>query len=388
MTYGVTPAGFVAKPAAVIQSELEDGWRGIFGASVNLDPDTPDAQILGTFALPLDEAWQVMAAIYASFRPSQAAGAALSEIVAFNGITRKFGGHTVVSATISTSGGTVFLPDGTRARTVAGDEFELQTDLGNSFANGAGSLWQAVEKGPITVGPGELSEIVTPVSGWTGVSNALAQLITGSDEESDGTLRARRRVSTQTGATNILDALYSQVLQVAGVLAARVYVNDTGAVVDGRPAHSYEVVVEGGDDAAVAAAIWLKHPAGIELFGTTTENILDSQGFTQAIDFTRPTYVDIIVEVTVSATADYPATGDDDIKQAILDYAGGQLVEGEEFGIGDDVLLSRLYSATNSVPGHHVTALQIGDPVLGTSDISIDETERARFTLANITVNS
>ena len=386
MSFGLTPEGFNRKTIADMIATLYPAWRGIFSDDVDLSADSPDAQILDAFIGELDEGWQTLEDIYDSMRPSKAVGTALSEIVGFNGIGRKLGSSTVVQGQLTISIASVYLPPTTIVETTSGDQFQIV--LGGVFTNGNTATFTSVDKAAILVAPGELTKIVTPVSGWTSITNASAQLSIGSANESDGTLRSRQKVSTQNGASNILESLYSALLQVTGVLRSRVYVNATAATVDGRPAHSYEAVVEGGANAEVAAAIWSRHPSGIEMFGGESEVIVDSQGFNQTIEFTRPTAVDIVVNIVVAPTADYPSTGDDDIKQAILDYAEGLLVDGEEFGIGDDVLLSRLYSATNSVPGHNVTTLQIGDPTLGTADITIDEVERARFTIANITVTS
>lgn len=387
MSFGVTPQGFVRKTQSEIQASLEAGWIGIFGSGVDLSPSTPDAQIIGLFSGALAEVWQAAEAAYFSYRPRQAMGTALSELVGFNGLTRLPGTKTFVSITFAVTGGPVAITTDFRIQSSAGDLF---AKIGPSGTQGDGTVavFGSVEEAPIVVPVGDDWKIVTPVARLTAVSNAAAPIQVGTYAESDAQLRARQIVSTENAAANILESLYAALLQVEGVLRVRIYVNDTSGVVDGRPAHSYEVVVEGGTDADVAAAIWSRHPAGIELFGSTTESIVDSQGFSQDIEFTRPTPVDIVVDVILAATADYPSTGDDDIAQALVDYANGVLVEGEGFGIGDDVRITRLYTPINSVPGHHVTALEIGDPTLGTVDISIDETEVARFTVGNVTVTS
>lgn len=388
MSFGVTPEGFARKTLAEIKASLETGWRGIFGSNTDLSESTPDAQIIGLFAAALDEVWQAAAAVYASFRPSQAIGQALSDIVQFNGITRQQGTPSAVLMTITTTGGSVALNTTHRFATTSGDLF--YPIFPNSYSNGSSVIMVAVEKGPIAVGIGQLTQIVTPVSGLVSVTNAAVNYNTGTLDESDADLRARQAVSTEMAATNILESLYAALLNVAGVSDVRIYVNATAATVDGRPSNSYEVVILGGSNTDIANAIWQHHPAGIELFGSTSQDIIDSQGQTRSIEFTRPTLVPIYVTVTVASTSAYPDTGDADIKQAILDYAAGVLVPGEKFGIGDDVFPSRIYTAINSVPGHHVTALLVDDvdPPVSAADIVIDETEMASFVLANIDVTS
>jgi len=167
--------------------------------------------------------------------------------------------------------------------------------------------------------------------------------------------------------------------------------NDTDAVDgNGLPAHSFQVVVSGGADIDVADIIWLKKPAGIQAFGDITEQIIDSQGVSHDISFSRPTAVTIYVEVTITTFAEYPANGDDLIKQAIVDYANGDLVDNRSFGLADDVIYTRLYTPINSVAGHEIDDLQISisSPASGTANIAIAVDEIADFQIANITVVS
>ena len=385
MSFGVTPTGFVGRTWADILADLESEWRAIFGPDVDLSPNTPDAQILGVVAAALDTLWQELEAAYASFRPSQAQGAALSDLVQFNGLQRAPGSKTQVTVTLSTTG-LVALNPTDRIESSNGDLFVPV--LSSVWPNGSNVLFESVENAPITVPAGDAWTIVTPVSKLVSVSNAAPQSQVGSYVESDVDLRARRKRSTEAGAANISESLIAAVLAVSGVTRARLYENATNATLNGRPPHSYEVVAEGGTDDDVAAALWSKHPLGIQSFGSTPVVVNDSLGHPHTINITRPAPVDIVVNVVTSITPEYPGTGDDDIKQAILDYASGALVPGEGFGIGDDVSLSRLYTALNSVPGHNVTTFQIGAPALGTADVVIGETQVSRFTLANITVTS
>jgi hypothetical protein len=153
---------------------------------------------------------------------------------------------------------------------------------------------------------------------------------------------------------------------------------------------SRSVIVVGGVDEEIGNAIWLKKPAGILSFGNSTVQIIDSQGIPHNISFSRPTEVDIYVEVTLNTFAEYPANGDDLIKQAIVDYANGDLVAGRGFSLADDVVYTRLYTPINSVQGHEITDLRIGTSPspTGTSNIPIAATEISNFLIANIVVNS
>src|SRR5690606_29993812 len=125
----------------------------------------------------------------------------------------------------------------------------------------------------------------------------------------------------------VIDAIFAGVSNIEGVTQVVVLENDTDTTnVDGLPPHSFQVIVVGGNDTDIADVIWLKKPAGILAFGSTAVEILDSQGLPHDISFSRPTLVDIYVEVDITTFADYPSNGDDLIKQAIVDYANGDLI--------------------------------------------------------------
>lgn len=64
-------------------------------------------------------------------------------------------------------------------------------------------------------------------------------------------------------------------------------------------AGGYEVVILGGDDAAIAETIFAYHPAGANIIGTTEYDIESGCGFCQRVAFTRPTPVDVCVRLVI-----------------------------------------------------------------------------------------
>jgi uncharacterized phage protein gp47/JayE len=381
VSFGVVSTGF-SRPS--LNELIEDVWdifAAAFGDDISRAPGTPQAQLVGNLAAMFDIAWQAAEDLYNQNRPSTAQGVPLTQLGAFIGIDRLDPTVSIVIATVTGPPGTPVLT----SQFVRSDSGDLFRPTFDTEISGLGTVtlgFAAFQTGPIVCAAGELTEIVSAGTGWASITNGVGtgdvggQL--GSDGESDEAFRQRYAASTELQATNILESLYAALLAINGVTQVRIYVNDTAGTVAGRPAHSYEVVIEGGADADIAEAIWAHHPAGITLFGSTTENITDSQGQTQAINFSRPTPVDIVVAITTATGADFPSTGVDDIKAAIVSFGPGQ------FGIGDDVNVARLYTPANSVQGHVISALTIDG---GTADVTIDEDEVARFTTANITVN-
>lgn len=388
--HGITDAGFKRKRLNQLLTELNSEVKSIFGENFNTSPESPDGQVNGVISESNANLWELAEEAYNAFNPKAATGATLSNLVQLNGITRLPATKTRAELNLTGDSGTV-IPAGSLVSTLdTGDQLATEVAVTLDGGGNATVFATAVEFGPIAMLANTITEIETPVTGWDTVNNP-DDAIPGTNQESDPDLRARRQRSVARDAQAIIDGIRSAVENLGGVTQAVVLENDTDAVDgNGLPAHSFQVIVAGGTDADVANEIWLKKPAGILAFGDITEQIIDSQGISHDISFSRPTPVDIFVEVTLTTFAEYPANGDDLIKQAIVDYANGDLLENRSFGLADDVIYTRLYTPINSVQGHEIDDLQIGlvSPASGTANIPIAATEIANFLVANIVVNS
>lgn len=335
--------------------------------------------------------------------------------------------------------------------------------------------------GPIAAPAGSLTIILTPIAGWTTLTNPQAG-ITGRDQETDAELRLRRAFSLHILGAATVEAIRSRLLQeVPGVTSVTVLenvtltqdpisiifsvdfitgntaqinfdgssigtvtftttalqmMNDIAALISaqheiasvtvggtgnrqltitmndseeidlafvlaggasqptysksgGRPPKSFEAIVEGGSDAAVALKIWQLKPAGIETFGNTHVVITDSQGNPQGIDFTRatPVYIWAQVTLTLNPQETFPANGQELVSEAILAY-------GNSLGIGIDVILQRVQAVVFSVPGIATATvllartLNISDtPSYVATDITIGQTEVSVWDLSRIDVS-
>ncbi len=388
--FGLTETGFSRKRLAYLLDELNGDMRSIFGDNFNVSPESPDGQINGVIAESNANLWELSEQCYHAFNPSAATGASLSNLVQLNGITRLAATSSRATLTVGGTTGTL-IPTGSLVSTDdAGEQFATDSDV-TLDSGGSGTVYaSALTTGPIIALAGTLTQIDTPLSGWTSVTNAL-DADEGTDEESDITLRARRERSVARDAQAIIDAIYAAVANLTDVTKVSVLENDTNVTdANGLPPHSFHVIVAGGDETEIAETIWLKKPPGILAHGSTEIEVLDSQGQPHAISFSRPTVIEIYVEIDLTSFDDYPANGDELIKAAMVDYSNGLLVAGRGFSLGDDVIYTRLYTPINSVAGHEIDALRIGivpSPV-GTANIAIGVTEVPNFTVSNIEVTS
>lgn len=259
--------------------------------------------------------------------------------------------------------------------------FTTSVNLGITKVRTVGEVI-AVEAGPSSQPASTIDTILTPMLGWDSVINPIAAT-SGEDRETDEQLRLRFRNGKFDRATNTIDAIYSALINLDGVTEVTIYENDTSVPdSNGVPGHSFLPIVSGGLSTEIANAIWENKPIGILSVGNTTVSISDSQGFPHPISFSRPNPVVIYISMDITTDVNFPANGNDQIRSALIEYFASN------FGTGDDVIYSRLYTAINSVPGHQVNSLTVGttpSPV-GTSNVAIAFDQIASLNSLNINI--
>jgi len=261
--------------------------------------------------------------------------------------------------------------------------FTVSSNLGIVKASNLTYL-VAETTGPVTEEAGSITNILTPVLNWDSVTNPY-NAVSGSNQESDSELRERFRSSKASRASNIIESLYSSLEALDNVEEVVIYENVMDTVdASGIPGHSFMSLVLGGVDSEIAQAIWNNKPAGIRTFGNTSYQILDSQGNPHTVNFQRPVQVPIYININLTKFPQYPSNGDAMVRQALIDYFDAN------FGIGDSVIYSRLYTPVNSVPGHQINSLTVGTSPNPTQmqNIPISFTQIASLSSANIIISS
>ena len=386
MSNGLLITGFSRKRLDQLLTELNDDMKAIFGDNLNLTPQSPDGQVNGVIAESQANLWEIAEQVHNAFNPSSSTGVSLSNLVQLNGIERKEATFSTVAIDVTGTDTTVIEAGRKISTSDTDSQFSIDADI--TIVGGVGSgTATAVLSGAVNALAGTLTNIDEPKAGWDTVTNA-ADADLGVNEETDAELRIRRRLSLATGAGSILEAILAAVLNVTDVTAVSLIENDTNATVGGVPAHSFHTVVNGGLDQDIADTIWNKKPTGILAFGSTTVPVIDSQGFSHDISFSRPTVINIYIDVAITPLTGFPTDGADQIKQAIVDYAAGILIEGRGFDIGDDVIYSEIYVPINTVDGVQVDDLFIGiaPSPSGTTTIAISADQVSDFDTSRINV--
>lgn len=391
-TYGLTDAGFVLKPLDVILAEVEAEMKAApaIGAEINVSATSVLGQFNGVLAPVAAELWEVAQAIYHSQDVDRNTGDAQDSVAAITGTIREAATKSRVSCTVNLNAG-ANIAIGAAQASVDGNSNARFTNT-TVMANPGGSaanftvVFEATVTGPVVANAGTLTVRDNSPTGWNSITNP-ADAVLGTEIETNSALRIRREQEIRQQGGSVIAAIASDLLTVDDVIDVVMLENDSDYTdSDGLPPHSFEAIVDGGTDAAVAASIWGNKPAGIQPYGEETEVVEGEDGEDHDVSFTRPTDRNVYIDVDVIVNAeDYPGDGDAQIKTAVA--ALGTSI----FGIGDDVILTRFYNAVFSVSGVlDVPAIRLGfsvDPT-GTANLDVATRERARFDTARIVVDS
>lgn len=270
-------------------------------------------------------------------------------------------------------------------------DFSVDSNLKIEEVASAGDF-TATATGAYTLPANSLDTIVTPVSGWNSVDNPVAG-ITGRAIETDSEFRLRREQSIAGIGNATEEAIKSNLLNdVSGVASVTVYSNRTDITdSQGRDPHSFEAVVEGGADVDIAAKILDIQGAGIQSYGNTQVNVTDSQGFLQAVFFSRPVSVYIFVKVKRDLYDEeiYPTNGDLAIKEAIVEWS----LDPANMTIGKDVIRQRLATPVYTIPGIEDIEITLDSsltlpysPSYAATNITIADRQEAVFSTDRIVV--
>lgn len=436
----LTPEGLVVRSLQEIRDDLDATCRGLFGQSIDLSDSSLMGQYNGAIAERLALLEEQLELVNASQDPDSATGAQLDSLCALTGTVRNPAAPSEVTLTL-TGADTTLVETGSRAAVeVTGDEFtttadatiaaltawanstaytlaQRRTNGGNAYVvitagtsagsggptteaaditdgtvhwrflgEGVGAVDVAAESaadGAIVATSGTLTEIVTPVSGWTGVINILDADL-GSAIESDEDLRVRRDLELARAGTGTVDAIRADLLELDDVTSVTVFHNPTDSTDgDGLPPHAVEALVQGGDDQAILDQLLASVAAGIATSGTTDGTATDSAGVDHDVSFSRPEGIDIYIDITVEVDPlRFPLGGDDLVALALV-------AAGDAYSTGRDVRASAVGAsafAVAGVIGAPVVEIGIAPSPGASTDIAISLRQLALFDSSRVTV--
>lgn len=197
------------------------------------------------------------------------------------------------------------------------------------------------EYGDIIIPDGVITKIVKSVAGLQKITN-IGGYIAGRLAETDAEFRKSYVDKIFNRSSAMLESVKSAILEnVQGVQSVAAYENDTNEFDDmGRPPHSIEVVVDGGDKTEIAQQIFATKCGGISTC-CTEENgevvvLKGIYGEDVIIRFNRPTnvYVWFQIGVTFNGATNPPSNYSERIKEIVLECM-------QNVGAGENVLPQR-----------------------------------------------
>lgn len=399
MSFGMTNTGFKPKRFADVLESLTTKLQTISDPDTGEYPfvnETADGLLMQFTSIIAEEiaiCWEQAYLASVQCDPQNASGVALRGLVQINAINPSYGSYTQIPMTIGGTAGTV-VPEGARISSTDGSQV-YQTTSATVIPNSGTITTTAVctEVGPNDPAAGTIIQIQTPIFGWNYASNGAATSI-GTNPDTDTQLHIKQSRATAATSYRQVDAIIAGIMNVPGVTFARLYVNNTTSTdARGITGKTMAPVIVGGLDTDIAEVLRLKAGSLDNFQGNLTNPIVytGDLGDTQTIDFYRPTEIPIYItlDITVTDSTSYPEDAETLIKQAIIAYAQYDQDGVAGFPPGADVLISRLYTPINTVPGFKVDTIEIGtDPnILSGSDIAIEWNEIAKFDADNITIN-
>lgn len=309
----IDSSGLTIQTPEEIRAEILDGaigypgMREIYGADINVDANSPDGQMVNIVTQVATDVLELSKQVYTSFDPDKAIGTSLDARCAINGVLRNAGTKTIQNVVVTTD----------RALTLAGlstsdTPFTVSDTSGNQYqlvstyafvgAASTSLVFQASLLGAVSSLPNTIISIVTVTLGVTAVNNPATYTTLGINEETDYALRIRRQKSVSLPSQGYLEGLIGALVDTTGVTEARVYENDTNTTdANGIPGHSIWCIVEGGANADVANAIYVKRNAGCGMKGLVTYSVLQVDGSYFTVKFDRPTSEDLYISFDIVA---------------------------------------------------------------------------------------
>lgn len=354
----ITSTGVIIPDTSDTLVTVVDEFRTGLGQDLVVTNDTPQGVMIAMEVEGRDSVARNNGALANQINPDIAGGVFLDAIGALTRSSRRPAMRSIIYG--ARLGGVVgsVIPPGSRVRIGSeGSIFTVMTqtiiaDGGFSYAN-----LQAQDYGPIAAAPSAVDTIVDGVLGWETVVNLKAAQ-PGRLLESDSAYRRRRRQTLARQGNGTPAAVQSYLMDIENVLSHtfRENVEYVTQVIDGvtlKP-HSIWVCVDGGTNSEIANALLSSKGAGSGWNGGITVTAIEPvSGQSYPVQFDRPS--EIIVMARVSARFNN-LDGQSIIKDALTQYADGELDGDEGLVVGASVYPFELAGAINQVEPRIVVA--------------------------------
>lgn len=377
--------GFHRPTYAELLAEQETRARQLFGDDI----ETGEATALGKYirlnVYDYARLYELAEKIYYARFPNFATGVQLDRLTPFANISRNpatVARHIVefygIAGKTVEQGSLVATGDGVTFYTL--EDVTMQDEgLGLGTAQVTVECTEFGTVGNVAVG--EIDRMGNP-NGYVREVRHIALKLLAKDAETDKALRERFHDVVKGTGSGTWEALYGALGRITNVDGVVIVENDTAETVGTMPPHSFQcyIVAPNTLDQQIGQTIFDKKPIGIKPLGEVEVTVLDSAGSAHVMRFSRAIEKQISLQATIKKTTSYPEDGTEQIKTNIANLING-------LSNGDDVILSRLYSAIHAVEGVAEVAdlkIKAGDGAFAAANIICLPAEFARIQKENI----
>ena len=377
--------GFHRPTYAELLAEQETRARQLFGDDI----ETGEATALGKYirlnVYDYARLYELAEKIYYARFPNFATGVQLDRLTPFANISRNpatVARHIVefygIAGKTVEQGSLVATGDGVTFYTL--EDVTMQDEgLGLGTARVTVECTEFGTVGNVAVG--EIDRMGNP-NGYVREVRHIALKLLAKDAETDKALRERFHDVVKGTGSGTWEALYGALERITNVDGVVIVENDTAETVGTMPPHSFQcyIVAPNTLDQQIGQTIFDKKPIGIKPLGEVEVTVLDSAGSAHVMRFSRAIEKQISLQATIKKTTSYPEDGTEQIKTNIANLING-------LSNGDDVILSRLYSAIHAVEGVAEVAdlkIKAGDGAFAAANIICLPAEFARIQKENI----
>ena len=398
-------AGLTAPDTGDIRQGVAEDWTLAFAdpdlPPLDTEPPTPAGQLIDAETAEIEAMNAAVLFLANMFNPKVSEGRWQEALGYIYFLNRKLDEPTVVTCQLTGLNGTV-IPYGALAQSADGYTLICNRSVTIGPSGAAEATFRCAETGPIPFAPHSVTAIVTVIPGWDTVDNAAAGAA-GRDLETRAEFEARRYASVAANAHGSTAALYGAVANITGVLDCQVLENigpnpalKYGVTV---PGHGVTVCVYGGEDAAIAEAIYRKKDNGADTGGNTeiTYAAADYHNAIYQYKILRPVTVNFWIRVKLGPGTFYTPAVSEALKQTLFDdfYGLSRETGNPRVGLAQTVYASRFYCPAMSVPGvKNILEIQVALGVSAPEDsafsdvVIISGDQEPVTSLANILVIS
>lgn len=383
--------GFTRKTYSDLVDEMEEKFKELFGADINLASYTPLGIIMRVMAFFYAMIWDAIEKVYNSRFIKKSDGVSLDYHGSDKRVLRNPASNAYVTLKFVGTPNYIIQAE-TIARTEGDVQFATLEDVTIGLDGTATVQAISVETGGYNnVLPQTITYLLEADENITSVTNEM-KADGGADIESDASYQSRLLRINESNGKATMTAVETALNNVVGVRSANIVTNRTMEVdAQGNPPKSLHAYVLGGAKEDIAQALFDAMSATSQTVGAQEVTIADNSKNQHIVRFDYATEKMVYVKLTISKTAAFEADGELQLKNAIIEYIGGIDSNGDEQGglsMGGTVVMAKLFGIAYKVNGIEDIDIQIGlsASALQRTNIDISQNEVATTSLTNIEV--